>query len=166
MPGSGPDGWTNVAPVPRTASKAGDLTHFGRVRDRPASSSGLPLGPSGERVPDFVLGGFATDTCFVLSPGFFARKGAKEEKAADSGRGNSFALLGDAEAAADAAPAPERKKLQLAPRTVPKEGEDGKIEETPEATPVVSDEQIERSITNGVAECAFLFRIPVSLSLG
>jgi translation initiation factor 4G len=48
MGGAGPDGWTNVAPVPRAASKAGDLTHFGRVRDRPASSSGLPLGPSGE----------------------------------------------------------------------------------------------------------------------
>jgi hypothetical protein len=43
---------------------------------------------------------------------------------------------------------------------VPKEGEeDGKAEETPEPTPAMSDEQIERSIKNGVAECAFFYSI-------
>jgi hypothetical protein len=88
--------------------------------------------------------------------GFFAKNGTKDEKPPEPSRTNSFAVLGDAEAAAEASPAPERKKLQLAPRTVPKEGEEGKATPTEETAPAaISEEAIERSIKNGVAECEF-----------
>jgi translation initiation factor 4G len=142
----GPDGWTQTAQPPRP-QKAGDLTTLGKIR----SSSGSP------------------------SLNLLGRKPvAKEEPAAVAA--NPFALLqgGDDVAApevtsppgnAPAEPAPERKRLNLAKRTVSTptmadaeadkkddEDEEGEIKEGESKAAGELDEATKRSIGNSVAE--------------
>ncbi|GAA6010225.1 hypothetical protein JCM10207_005675 [Rhodosporidiobolus poonsookiae] len=97
----GADGWTTQ---PQRPAKAGDLSAFGRIRD---TSAGISLGPTGA---------FANRN----------RKPQKEEAPRPATPSNPFALLsgdgsGDAE---PAAPAPERPRLKLQPRTKPIGGEE------------------------------------------
>lgn len=95
VPAVGPDGWS--APVPQRPAKAGDLSGFGKIRE---TSTAISLGPSGA----------------------FANRAAKAKEASRPAPGNMFSLLEAQDAAASTS---SRPKLVLAPRTKPKDGEEG-----------------------------------------
>lgn len=84
------------APVPQRPAKAGDLSGFGKIRE---TSAAISLGPSGA----------------------FANRAAKAKEARPA-PGNMFSLLEAQDAAASSS---SRPKLVLAPRTKPKDGEEG-----------------------------------------
>ncbi|BGP58879.1 hypothetical protein NBRC10512v2_000166 [Rhodotorula toruloides] len=94
----GADGWTTQ---PQRPAKAGDLSAFGRIRETGPASVGF--GPTGA----------------------FANKGKKkQEESRPSTPSNPFALLsGGGDMAEEPAPASQRPKLNLQPRTKPLEGD-------------------------------------------
>ncbi|EST09392.1 Initiation factor eIF-4 gamma, MA3 [Kalmanozyma brasiliensis GHG001] len=153
--GDGPDGWSTVgggpAPPPRP-SKAGDLSHFGKI-ERGTSGRPLSFGPS------TMLGRKA--------PGKGSEDGSQPPTRTSS-QTNMFSLLNQA-GEGDAAPSeePQRPKLNLAPRTKPLPGADedgeGKDEadaegegegEDDSAKPAddMSDEEAKRKINNDIKE--------------
>ncbi|GAA5899101.1 uncharacterized protein JCM6883_005110 [Sporobolomyces salmoneus] len=102
---AGADGWTTQ---PQRPAKAGDLSGFGRFRENRDSST-LSLGPTGA---------------------FANKQKAKKEETRPSTPINPFALLsGGGDEPEAAAPASQRPKLQLKPRTKPLDGEEGDEEE-------------------------------------
>ncbi|BGP12242.1 hypothetical protein JCM10213v2_000155 [Rhodosporidiobolus nylandii] len=139
VPQTGADGWTTQ---PQRPAKAGDLSGFGRVRE---SAGGLSLGPTGA---------FANR----------GRKAPKVEEARPATPSNPFALLGDGSGDEPAAaPAAQRPRLNLQPRTKPIEGEGEEKEEDKEDeddgaidpnASSMSREEAARRATNSVNEFA------------
>lgn len=137
-----PDGWA-VAGAPRPQPKAGDLSKFGQIQ-KPAAMS---FGPAS-----------------VFSKG----KDSKREQpiSRSSSSSNMFSMLQQAESAAEtkASEPPQRRKLVLQPRTVPKEegdsapaaagSEDGSdTEEAPDAAGAeMSDEDAKKKIDEDIKE--------------
>lgn len=146
---AGPDGWQAA---PRQQQKAGDLTTLGKIR----SASGSPA---------------------VFGAGPRSKQTAKDESSSPSAPANPFAVLAEASGSTEApsAPAePQRRRLNLAPRTITstsaddaaaaqsddQEVEDGEVAEEDAATQdapateagSVLTDAIKRSIDNSVKE--------------
>lgn len=146
---AGADGWTTQ---PQRPAKAGDLSGFGRFRENRDSSS-LSLGPTGA---------------------FANKQKAKTEATRPSTPINPFALLsGGGDEPEAAAPASQRPKLQLKPRTKPLDGEEGEDEDKEKGDDAEEDEddgaidpnassmsrqEAERRATNSVQEVSCTFR--------
>ena len=140
-PQVGPDGWAVAGGPTRTVPpKAGDLSNFGKI-SKPAT---MTFGPSSV---------------------FAGKKESKRDSAPISRQGsaNMFSMLGNSEIAAEGPPvskgsrppsrkpsidlgpggvpeaAPQRRKLNLLPRSVPKPDE--KADETPAASTVASEDE-------------------------
>ncbi|KAF9392094.1 hypothetical protein BGX21_011096 [Mortierella sp. AD011] len=148
VPQVGADGWSTVTGSgPVMAKKAGDLSSFGNTSR--SKVNGLPsLGPS-----QSVFGS--------LTKG--KRAGDKAATQADTSRQlstNIFAALegdgGDRRSSVDAEKPMERKKLNLAPRTVPIVGADSTPSaeaKAPESdAPKKTEEEAKRSIENTLKE--------------
>lgn len=142
----GPDGWSiagSGAPPAPARTKAGDLSHFGKLR---GSASGTERGLG---VPNNVF-----------SRG--KNLPAKEKEAAPGPAANPFAALANADASDASGSGGERPKLALLKRTVPLEGEDeegsktddgeGDAETEAESRQEMDPEAIKRSIKNSVPE--------------
>lgn len=104
----GPDGWTSVgnAPPPPRPTRAGDMSAFGKI-ERSGSGRPLSMGPNN----------------------FFAKKQQKSSEdgskppSRTSSSANMFAMLGQAESEQNQAGGePQRKPLNIAPRSKPLPG--------------------------------------------
>ncbi|KAF7296013.1 MI domain-containing protein [Mycena kentingensis (nom. inval.)] len=155
--GPGADGWTNVqgsGSGPRPPPKAGDLSNFGKIGTSGKAGLPLNLGPSSV---------------------FSGRKESKRESisrtnsVSNMSAQNAFALLSQSEASPEpksAEPPAQRKRLVLAPRTVPASEEQGSAtaDATPagsddsddddedDAAPAMSDEAADRKVTEDAKE--------------
>ncbi|RPD57735.1 hypothetical protein L227DRAFT_551661 [Lentinus tigrinus ALCF2SS1-6] len=145
----GPDGWAVAGgPATRPASKAGDLSKFGQINKQ----TPMTFGPSsvfqkGDKTKS------RESTIRAGSTNMFSMLSGNPELAAEVPSGKSSRPpsrknsidLGSG-GAPDAAGQPQRKRLQLLPRSVPVEN---KSESTPGASAANSDDEGAESTTGG-----------------
>lgn len=150
----GADGWSsvgNVAPPPRP-SKAGDLTHFGKLRDT-SSSGRTTFGPSSVfankgKVKDGKASTERDPTVGVASNPF-ALLGADT---GESGTTNTGSGLVKKPSVPEMGAASSRPRLNLAPRTLPLPGKPEEEESSLNKSKPSEEEKEEVEIDDGTAK--------------
>ncbi|KAI0795099.1 hypothetical protein C8Q75DRAFT_748900 [Abortiporus biennis] len=133
----GPDGWSVAGSAPRPPPKAGDLSNFGKITKN-TTMSFAPTNVFNKKDSSKRESIRASNMFSALSqnPELAAEAAAPSSKSSRPPSRKPSIDLG----AGGASEPPQRRKLQLLPRSIPK---DDKADETPAASPGGSEDEIE-----------------------